>query len=146
MQAAVIFDMDGTLADCSHRLHWVRGAEKKNWKRFFEGVSQDEPRPEIVRLAQELSQNNAIIIASGRPENLRKATIAWLEKYEVPFDAVFLRPEGDFRKDGEVKAEMIEFIRAQNFNPWLSIDDRQSAVDAWRSLGICCLQCDEGDY
>ncbi len=146
MRSAVIFDMDGTLADCNHRLHWVRGAEKKNWKKFFEGVSKDEPRPEIVRLAQELSASNAIIIASGRPENLRKATIAWLEQYEVPFDAIFLRPEGDFRKDSEVKAEMIEFIRGQDFEPWLAVDDRQSAVDAWRALGLCCLQCDEGDY
>lgn len=146
MRPAVIFDMDGTLADCTHRLHWVRGTEKKNWKKFFEGVSEDEPRPEIVRLAQELSEKNAIIIASGRPEELRRATTAWLEKYDIPFDAIFLRPKNDFRQDSVVKGEMIEFIRAQDFDPWLAVDDRQSAVDSWRELGLCCLQCDEGDY
>lgn len=146
MRPAVIFDMDGTLADCSHRLHWVRGVAQKNWKKFFEGVSIDKPRPEIVKLAQELALNNAILIASGRPENLRNVTVRWLKKYQVPFDELYLRPLSDHGPDGELKTKMLRKMEKAGYSPWLAIDDRQTAVDAWRENGICCLQCEDGDY
>ena len=29
----VICDIDGTVADCSHRLHWIQ-SKPKNWKAF----------------------------------------------------------------------------------------------------------------
>jgi len=145
-QAAVIFDMDGTLADCGHRLHYVEGVAKKNWERFFEGSKDDKPRPEIVRLAIELAQNNAIIIASGRPESLRRITELWLQKFAVPFEGIYLRKNNDRRSDGVVKAEMLAVMQEDGFEPWLAVDDRDTAVSAWRELGICCLQCDESKY
>lgn len=143
---AVIFDMDGTLADCSHRLHFVKGPGKKNWKMFFAGSADDLPRPEIVRLALELSANNAILIASGRPEQLRKVTENWLLKYDVPYERIYLRKNDDMRPDGIVKSEMFPVMQKQGFAPWLSVDDRESAVSAWRVLGLCCLQCDQSNY
>lgn len=146
MKAAVIFDMDGTLADCSHRLHYVNSGSKKNWKQFFALCHEDSPRVEIVRLAVELALKNAIIIASGRPEHLRKVTEDWLAKHDVPFERIYLRTEGDRRPDGVVKAEMLSMMHANGFEPWLVVDDRQSAVDAWRKLGLSCLQCDESRY
>ena len=142
---AVIFDMDGTLADCTHRLHHVR-SQKKDWDKFFQGAGDDEPREEIVRLARELSVNNAILIASGRPESLRATTIKWLNQFNVPHEKIYLRKNNDFRKDGQVKGEMIAIMRKDGFDPWLVVDDRQTAVDSWRELGLCCLQCDDGDY
>lgn len=145
-QPAIIFDMDGTLADCGHRLHWVEGAGKKNWEKFFAAGSQDKPRPQIVKLAVELSANNAIVIASGRPENLRKSTESWLKKHGVPFEEIYLRGNNDRRSDGEVKGEMLALMHADGFAPWLAVDDRDSAVQAWRELGLCCLQCDESRY
>ncbi len=143
--AAVIFDMDGTLADCRHRLHYV-SSSKKDWEKFFDRASEDRPRPEIVRLCLELARNNAILIASGRPEKLRKVTERWLKEYEIPFEAIYLRSNNDRRPDGTVKAEMLALIKENGFDPWLVIDDRDSAVDSWRKLGLVCLQCDEGRY
>ena len=40
----VLGNMGGTLADDSHRLHWVRGG-KKNWKKFFREMHKDPPNP-----------------------------------------------------------------------------------------------------
>ena len=42
MTKAVIFDIDGTLADCSHRLHHVTG-DKRDWNKFFAEMSEDPP-------------------------------------------------------------------------------------------------------
>lgn len=141
MRPAVIFDMDGTLANCRHRLHFVRGPGKKNWQKFFEQGKDDPPKVEIIRLAVELSINNSILIASGRPEHLRKDTERWLKQQNVPYDAIFLRKDNDRRPDGTVKSEMLALMHAQGYSPWLAVDDRDSAVQAWRDLGITCLQC-----
>jgi len=144
-KAAVIFDVDGTLADCSHRLHFVQ-RPKKDWERFFAACAEDLPRQQIVRLAQELAKNNAILIASGRPERLRKVTEAWLVQYDVPYEKIYLRGDADRRADGTVKSEMLKLMRNHGFEPWLVIDDRETAVEGWRSLGLMCLQCDESRY
>src|ERR1700722_16079343 len=37
---AIICDLDGTLCNIDHRLHWVRN-EKKNWPMFFAGIKND---------------------------------------------------------------------------------------------------------
>lgn len=146
LKNAVIFDMDGTLADCAHRLHYVNGPSRKNWESFFAEAKKDPPRKEILQLASELSANNAILIASGRPEHLRKVTESWLLQHGLKPSRIYLRKEHDRRPDGAVKAEMLERMREHGYQPWLVIDDRQSAVDAWRKLGLVCLQCDESRY
>jgi hypothetical protein len=43
----VLVDMDGTLANVSHRLHWVRGG-KKNWNKFFREMHKDPPYPVVL--------------------------------------------------------------------------------------------------
>ena len=146
LQAAVIFDMDGTLADCDHRLHFVQGAGKKDWEKFFAGSADDLPNEPIVRLAQQLAVTNSLLIASGRPEKLRKVTESWLKKYELPYKRIYLRKNDDRRSDGLVKADMLELMRVHGYEPWLAVDDRQTAVDAWRGLGLTCLQCNESSY
>lgn len=138
--------MDGTLADCRHRLHFLHDKGKKDWKGFFQAAEKDLPRQEILDLALLLAEKNALLIASGRPEDQRQQTSEWLKKYKVPFEKIYLRPKNDHRPDGAVKAEMIEQMKHDGFMPWLVVDDRQSAVDAWRKLGLCCLQCDESRY
>ncbi|MBX9688519.1 MAG: hypothetical protein K2X27_17555 [Candidatus Obscuribacterales bacterium] len=146
MRPAVIFDMDGTLADCSHRLHWIKDAKKKNWQKFFEGTAQDQPRLPLLKLAQQLSAENVILIASGRPEHLRLITENWLRKHGLSVGRIYLRADADRRSDGLVKAEMLVQMHKDGFEPWLVVDDRDSAVAAWRELGLICLQCDEGHY
>ena len=49
-----IFDVDGTLMDIDHRRKYVEG-DKKDFKKFFEYMPFDTPRPEIFDLAHKLS-------------------------------------------------------------------------------------------
>jgi hypothetical protein len=48
----VVVDLDGTLADCTHRLHHVRGHGRKNWEAFFAGCHLDMPNPVVVALVR----------------------------------------------------------------------------------------------
>ena len=45
----VIFDIDGTLADISERIHHIK-RKPKNWNAFNEGMAQDKAIRSMVRL------------------------------------------------------------------------------------------------
>lgn len=142
----VIVDIDGTLANCDHRREFVT-CTPKNWKEFNARMSDDTPHKEIDRLVRNLNHNGwKIVLCSGREAVYRDVTTAWLKKWCVPFHALYMRAEKDYRGDDVVKSELLDKILADGFKPWLAIDDRQRVVDMWRARGIVCLQCAAGDF
>lgn len=46
----VIFDLDGTLCDITHRLHFIEG-DNKDWDGFYKACPADIPKPAIIELA-----------------------------------------------------------------------------------------------
>lgn len=146
MTESVIIDLDGTLADLTHRLHHIKDG-RRDWDGFFAAMAEDAPVPNIVRLAQTLADaDNEIIICSGRPEAYRHVIVAWLDRHKIPLHAMYLREDGDYRPDQIVKKEMLESIRAKGWEPWIVVDDRQRVVDMWRANGLTVLQCAPGDF
>ena len=118
----IIFDIDGTLANASHRIHHIK-KQPKDWDAFFDGQADDKPHWHIVDtlLAFKSLSKYAVIFASGRPERYRKMTVAWLEKYGLhnPFlDAklwLFMRPDGDRRDDDIVQQQLrIQIVMARH--------------------------------
>lgn len=63
----VIVDIDGTIADGSHRQHLVTG-EKKDWKAYFELCGGDAPYEHILAQMAELHKDHPICMVSGRPD------------------------------------------------------------------------------
>ena len=49
-----------------------------------------------------------MILVSGRDEVCRSETEAWLEKHDIEYKALFMRPAGDKRKDTIVKREIFD--------------------------------------
>lgn len=80
MKSCYIFDIDGTLADCSHRLHHIQ-THPKDWPAFFAGCINDAPIHHVVRLAKTLGETHEIIFVSGRSDECRAATETWLETH-----------------------------------------------------------------
>ena len=127
MQAAII-DLDGTLAEIGHRLHFVQGG-RKNWDKFFAGIPDDRLAEPIARLVAALHESGArIVLCSGRPENTRQDTVDWLARFDVPYDALYMRPARDMRPDHVVKAELLAELKGDGYEPFIVVDDRQSAV------------------
>lgn len=148
MIRAAVFDLDGTLADLSHRVHFVDGSfgGPPDWMKFFQGLSEDTPKPDIVMLLRELSEHSAILISSGRPEHCRAETEAWLKVHDISYAEMYLRADEDEGHDTDVKRVHLAQMRADGFAPWLVIDDRKSVVKMWREEGLTCLQCAPGDF
>lgn len=138
MTDCVIFDIDGTLADLSHRLHHITG-KSRNYEAFFDALKDDAPRSAIIRLAQVLNEHETVLV-SGRPSDRIQATEQWLKWHRVPYDALYMRKAGDHRADHIVKREILDQLRADGWEPWLVIDDRPTVVAMWRAAGIECLQ------
>ena len=131
----VIVDMDGTLADVRHRLHFVEG-RKKNWKRFFAGMHKDPPNAEIVDMVRRLAADHQIVIVSGRPDHYQQVTEDWLRRYDVPYKEIHMRPSGDHRPDHIVKREILDRLLSSGKKIELVIDDRPSVCDMWRECGL----------
>lgn len=144
---AIIIDLDGTLCNVSHRVHHIQ-KEPKDWQGFFDACVDDTPNPAIVELYDMASfYGYCIIYVSGRPETHRAQTQAWLKLHCVEFYMLLLmRPAGDYRPDHEVKRELYEQHIAGKYEVLFVVDDRASVVRMWRSLGLTCLQCAEGEF
>lgn len=149
LKQCVIVDIDGTLAefDSAYVKDWVLGPEK-HWQPFFEFMAEAAPIPAIKQLVTLLkAQQQAIVLCSGRPDSHRHYTQAWLAQHDIPYDALYLRPdEQDSLPDEEVKQGALIQIRNDGYHPWLVIDDRQAVVDFWRQAGLTCLQCAPGNF
>lgn len=78
----VIFDIDGTLANAEHRLHFITDPDKaKDWENFLsdEQVANDAPIDQIWTVLHALaSARHKILFITGRPARQRKLTIDWL--------------------------------------------------------------------
>jgi predicted kinase len=144
MTEAVIFDIDGTLADLTHRIHHISGG-KRDWLAFFEALSDDTIYSDILRLNHmiNMARGVSIILVSGRPETYRTRTEKWLSDNDVYWTDLYMRTAGDHRADYIVKSQILDKLIADGVNVLFVVDDRQSVVNMWRERGLTCLQCRE---
>lgn len=102
MRPFAVIDIDGVLADVSHRLHYLE-RYPKDWDRFFAGVGADSVYAEGQALADELAAEHDVIYLSGRPERTRRATETWLREHAFPAGEVLLRGDDDRRPARQFK-------------------------------------------
>lgn len=144
-----IFDLDGTLADLSHRLHHIKTPGKpKDWRAFFANVLDDAPIPHIVELYHFVSRKKPVVFVSGRSDEARGDTILWLVKHNfiIHANGLYMRTAGDQRPDYLVKYDLLQQLKADGWSPVMAFDDRDQVVKMWRENGIPCAQVAQGDF
>lgn len=146
MKKFVVVDIDGTIANVEHRLHFMKSTPKNN-EAFHDACDKDEPIEEMIELVQGLMVRYNIIFCTGRPEKVRKKTSDWITKHIKPFEypLIVMREDGDERKDEIVKPEELSKVIPLDKIAFI-LEDRTSVVKAWRELGVKCLQVAEGDF
>ena len=131
-----IFDIDGTLALMNDRSPYD-----------LSKVSSDDINHAVARIARTLDEaGHYIILLSGRDESARQDTTDWLIKHDIPFDSLFMRPEGDTRKDSIVKLEIFQRDVAPDHHVLGVFDDRDQVVGMWRGIGLVCFQVAPGAF
>jgi phosphoglycolate phosphatase-like HAD superfamily hydrolase len=158
MYRCYLFDIDGTIADLSHRLHHIRpplladgSYGPKNWNAFFAECGGDRPVPHIWELLNDLcGVGVTIIYVSGRSDRVRLETEAWIKTHGFPMvthrNRLYMRKDGDHRPDHLVKAELLDQIIAAGYSPIMAFDDRDQVVKMWRERGVPCAQVADGNF
>lgn len=149
MTPAIIWDIDGTLANGDHRIHLIR-QEPKRWDEYFSLCDDDKPISHMIDILRSLERDFIPVFATGRPERTRTETTWWLVSHGAATGRyplrLYMRADGDHRNDDELKIEMLAKIRADGFNPVMVFEDRARVVKAWRAAGMPCAQVAEGDF
>lgn len=164
IRGTLFCDIDGTLADLTHRRKYV-ATKPKNWPAFERGIPHDGPILWVIEAVRRLySEGWTVVLMSGRSEKSREATEKWLADHDVPYHAMYMRrefeynedgsvkltrlgkPLGDFRRDDIVKEELLGVARADGYDPDVVFDDRDQVVAMWRRLEIPVVQVAEGDF
>ena len=140
----IVFDLDGTLADDTHRQHHIVG-EERDWDAYFAACEGDVPLwPTIGVLQMMVHCGHRVEIWTGRSESCRGQTERWLSRVLGLEIWPLMRAEGDHRPDTVVKGEWLDGCGASP--PDLVFDDRSKSVAFWREQGITCYQVAQHDY
>jgi len=140
----IVFDLDGTLADTTHRLHFIQ-RDPKDWDAFHRACVDDPPIQEMIDTLVSLHDDHFIEIWTGRSELVRKETVEWLAWHAVPYGQMLMRPIGDHRPDDVLKAGWLSQVLPIT-RITLAFDDRKRVADMWRRHGIRCCLVAEGDF
>lgn len=144
----IVVDLDGTVADCSHRLKYIINQETgeklrgklRNYKRFYDEIPNDSPMPMNIDLVKRFAELNgaSIVFVTGRPENTRIDSLNWIAKhFGLPIGEIeiIMRREDDYRPDFEAKPELLrEAIDMYGSTPLAAFEDRPKVVEAWRTI------------
>lgn len=141
----ICFDIDGTLADNSHRVNYVR-SKPKNWAAFDAGIINDKPIEQIVTIAKMMAfAGHTVILCSGRGEETRKATEDWLYDNNIMFEELYMRKANDYRPDDVIKKELLDQIVIDfGKKPDMWFDDRPRVVKVIRGQGVFVIDCYQG--
>lgn len=136
---AVIWDLDGTLANDSARAHHVEvpmGVER-NWAAYFDAIDQDAPIAASMELLHALhAQGVRIVFLTGRPEYTRPKTEHWLHAHGMTgYDELLMRPEGERRPAGEFKADEVVRLR-ERYHLICAFEDRIDVAEHLRRAGV----------
>lgn len=142
MNTAVIFDMDGTLADVSSIRHYLKkwdDSKGRSVKDFhaFHAESVNVPPHSHVQNAAQMAHilGHDVLIVTARKHMWRHHTAWWLAMHGIHSDAMFMRNDNDTRPDYEVKRDILSTIR-KAWNPIHAWDDNPSIIRLWRENNI----------
>lgn len=152
----IVFDIDGVLADCSHRLKYIQGKDK-DYDKFYsdEEIMKDkiiEAGRKIVDMLYNLYTMEdfyrptefygKIILLTGRSEICEETTRIWVSKNifkDLSLYSIIMRPKNDWRPAHEVKESLIEkHIGFENI--LFAFDDDDQVNEMYKKHGVMCYK------
>lgn len=162
MSKYVITDLDGTVANCWHRLHLICDIDENGntiqrenissqiWEKFNRGCLKDEPIEPVIKLLRSMHAHGyKIAVCSSRSSVAISETEEWwFKNVGIPVVGGYhLRPaNNNYISDVELKREWAIRNKAIIDNTLFVLEDRTAVVKMWRKLGLMCLQVTNGDY
>lgn len=126
---AMIVDLDGTLAH-------FNGRGPYEWDK----VSTDTLDEQVAKIVRRQAVTHSIVIVTGRSDVCYCDTYAWLVDNEIPFDALYMRADGDYRPDYIVKREILENDVCPAYEVIKAIDNSTRICNMYRGAGLSVMQ------
>lgn len=120
-----MFDVDGVLADVTHRLHHLR-ARPQRWERFFAAADRDPLLDEGAKRLRVALDEHEVVYLTGRPERNRRLTERWLARHALPTGPLLMRRDDDHRPARWMKREALR--RLARSREVVSVIDDDPAV------------------
>ncbi len=167
----IIFGLDGTLADCEHRRHFVDAYHpfhkgkytidsncgwEPDWKAFYEACDKDTIiKPTLKFLKYILSLDEDIQIWSGRCESVRTQTENWLdavcdiwsyvnlEKHMDYKHLLKMRPIGDNTPEYQLKERWLDELLVNSEKIDFVFDSDERSIRMWQRRGIFVFNCSQ---
>ena len=141
-QDAVIFDMDGTLADVSSIRHYIvpPNPKPKGWFKDFNSFHDESVNVPVNASVRDHAirshmLGNANLIVTARRAMYRHQTAWFLALHGVPSDRLYMRGDKDGRPDYEVKQDILNQIQKE-YNVIHAVDDNPAVIKLWQENGI----------
>lgn len=123
----IICDIDGTLA------HMNDKRSPYDWEK----VGVDEVDPGVAHLVDSIKCIGyaKVFLFSGRNEVCRPQTEEWLERNDIDYDELYMRPSDQNDLDDRIiKADMLENYVKGKYNVLFVVDDRPKVCRMWRDV------------
>lgn len=143
----IVFDIDGVLADCSHRLKYIQGKDK-DYDSFYsyDEILKDKPILNLDKILfnMQCSEGSDIDIKFISARNIKSitATAEWLEKYfsiMVEEGDILMRPEKDWRPAYQVKEDLVKkHIGFENI--LFAFDDDDQINEMYKKHSVTCYK------
>lgn len=150
MADLMLIDIDGTLADASHRMHLLppTNSDEEQWQRFMDPglVDLDKPIGETWRVIGAAAKYGPYkpVVTTARQARLREVTERWLNRWSAVFECgstfkaapLLMRNNDDLRPGLEVKRSHLIALMADGHRVKVAFDDRDDVTEMYRSHGI----------
>lgn len=132
----IIVDFDDTISDAGHRKHHVEVKDgSPNFQKFNQQAHHDTPNMDVIMKLRQMSKDgNEIVIMTGRSEMVRSQAIQWLQKHNVPYNKLIMRPASSRMKSHELKQLWLKDIDKDRVIA--AIDDNPQNINMFKSHGI----------
>lgn len=153
MKQLIIWDLDDTLLDPSHRTHFL-DHKPARWDDFFNACDGDSFIEPMLAVLLDLHAHSAcsddthIVFLTGRSNVLQVAdkTRATLRQHGLDTHPLVLRRKGDFRKSGDFKRTWIEsHLKKYAYDHVTIIDDDIHVIEQCAGVARTCW-VDKTDY
>jgi beta-phosphoglucomutase-like phosphatase (HAD superfamily) len=136
---AVVWDLDGTLADDRARAHFVEveAGRARDWHSYFDAIDTDPPIAASMEVLRALRLAGLrIVFLTGRPDYTRPKTERWLEANGLTeYDLLVMRPEGEQRPAGLFKVDAVARL-GEEYELVCAFEDRIDVADHLREAGV----------
>lgn len=139
---AIIFDVEGTLSDHTHRLHLVPDVitgEAGEWWPFQDEFKNDPPNKTVVTTARSMGLGCDLIISTGLSSRYFDDLVNWLHHHCIPFLSgnIYMRDEHmQDLNSPQLKLMHLQRMRKEGYNPIAIYDDQLDVCQALSSEGL----------